>query len=90
MQQHKKTVNDLETATADECLRDALRLQLNPGYAALRPDDETVERARARFAKLDYSRRLDMIAKASRIVCLALYADLNADLSSAQPRIVEV
>jgi hypothetical protein len=81
-----KPADTLEVATAQECLRDALRLQLNPGYAALRPDDESVDAARARFARLNYSGRLDMVSRASRIVCLALLGDLT----QRTPRVIEV
>jgi hypothetical protein len=83
-----KPADTLEIATAQECLRDALRLAL-AGPATWRPDNpEGVDAARARFARLTYSGRLDMICCASRAVCLALYADLSA--AAARPRVVEV
>jgi hypothetical protein len=83
-----KPADTLEIATAQECLRDALRFQLTPGYAALRPDDESVGDARKRFARATYSKKLDLICCASRAVCLALLADL--DLVAHAPRVVEV
>ena len=83
---HKPPADDLETATADECLRDALRFALS-GPATWRPDSpEGIDAARARFARLPYSKKLDLIAGASRVVCLALYSDLTA----TQPRVREV
>ena len=59
-----------------------------PGPAPERPDTESVDVARARFARLGYGNELDLIAGASREVCLALYADLTAEVSRPATRTV--
>ena len=81
-----KHPDQLESASATDCLIDALKFHLR-GPASWRPDSpESIAAARKRFARLSYSSQLDMICWASREVCLALYADLT----QRTPRVIEV
>ena len=75
------------TATETRCTLDALRVQLQ-GPASERPDTESVNAARARFARVSYGERLTLIGEASHQVCLALYADLMAQESQPSTRAV--
>lgn len=77
---------DFESASQRECLIAAVRLALTPSHASLQPDLESVDGALARFKPLGYSGKLDLIATASRAVCLALWQDLTA----AKPKTIEV
>ncbi len=75
------------TATEATCLLDALRAELC-GPATERPDTESVDAARARFARFGYGDRLDLIGESSREVCLALHTDLMVEVSRPSTRTV--